>query len=110
MNIVIIGAGVVGHSLAEQLSTEAHRVSIVDRDRARLNAIGDKLDVLCVHGSAGSISVLKRAGITRADMMIAVTDVDEVNMVAGMVAVPNETIRVVDEVLPLVSVTVNWTA
>ena len=52
MNIVIIGAGVVGHSLAEQLSREGHQVSIIDRDKARLNAIGEKLDVLCVHGSS----------------------------------------------------------
>jgi trk system potassium uptake protein len=86
MNIVIIGAGVVGHSLAEQLSTEGHRVSVVDRDRARLSAISDKLDVLCVPGNAGSTSVLRLAGIEKAQMAIAVTNADEVNMVTGMVA------------------------
>jgi trk system potassium uptake protein TrkA len=86
MNIVVIGAGVVGQSLAEQLSSEGHRVSLVDRDRARLHAIGEKLDVLCVHGNAGTPSVLERAGIKKAEMVIAVTDVDEVNMVVGMVA------------------------
>jgi len=86
MNIVVVGAGVVGNSLAEQLSIEGHRVSVVDRDRARLKAIGDKLDVLCVHGNGSTPSVLERAGVRKAAMAIAVTDVDEVNMVVGMLA------------------------
>ncbi|MBN2194754.1 MAG: Trk system potassium transporter TrkA [Polyangiaceae bacterium] len=86
MNIVVVGAGVVGQSLAEQLSVEGHRISIVDRDRSKLRAIGEKLDVLCVRGNASTPSVLKRAGIEKAQMVIAVTDLDEVNMVVGMVA------------------------
>jgi ketopantoate reductase len=73
MNIVIIGAGVVGQSLAEQLSIEGHQVSVVDRDRSKLRSIGDKLDVLCVHGHGGQPSVLERAGVKKAQMVIAVT-------------------------------------
>ena len=63
MQIAIIGAGVVGQSLAEQLSQEGHRVSVVDRDRAKVRALAEKLDVLAVYGNAGMPSVLHRAGV-----------------------------------------------
>lgn len=86
MQIAIIGAGVVGQSLAEQLSQEGHRVSVVDRDRAKVRALLEKLDVLAVQGNAGMPSVLRRAGVHEAKMAIAVTDVDEVNLVVGMLA------------------------
>lgn len=86
MNIVIVGAGVVGRSLAEQLSVEGHRVSIIDKDRRKIRELGEALDVLSVHGNAGMPSVLQRAGIKSSQMVIAVTDVDEVNLVVGMLA------------------------
>jgi len=86
MNILIVGAGVVGEALAEQLSLEGHQVAIVDRDRRKTRELGDKLDVLTVCGNAGMPSILKRAGIRSAEMVIAVTDVDEVNLVVGMLA------------------------
>ena len=86
MNIVIVGAGVVGRSLAEQLSVEGHRVSVIDNNRSMLHSLSEKLDVLCIHGNAGMFSVLRRAGVEQAEMVIAVTDVDEVNIVVGMLA------------------------
>lgn len=86
MKILIVGAGVVGESLAEQLSVEGHQVAVIDQDRQKVRAIGDKLDVLAVWGNAGMPSVLKRAGIESAGMVIAVSDVDEVNLVVGMLA------------------------
>jgi trk system potassium uptake protein TrkA len=86
MNTVIVGAGVVGVALAEQLSQEGHSVGIVDRDRQKIEDINDKLDVLGVTGNAGSPAVLARAGIKAAEMVIAVTDVDEVNLVVGMLS------------------------
>jgi trk system potassium uptake protein TrkA len=86
MDTVIVGAGVVGVALAEQLSQEGHSVGVVDKDRLKIQAINDKLDVLGVCGNAGSPSVLARAGIRAAEMVIAVTDVDEVNLVVGMIA------------------------
>ncbi len=86
MNILIVGAGVVGVSLAEQLSEEGHRVSVVDRDRRKARELREKLDVLTVNGNGGSPSVLKRAGIDSAAMVIAVTDTDEVNIIVGMLA------------------------
>ncbi|OGQ85361.1 MAG: hypothetical protein A2289_01380 [Deltaproteobacteria bacterium RIFOXYA12_FULL_58_15] len=86
MQIVIVGAGVVGTALAEQLSHEGHQVSVIDRDRHKVRELSEKLDVLGVHGNAAMPSVLRRAGIQEAQMVIAVTDVDEVNVIVGMMA------------------------
>ena len=86
LNTVIVGAGVVGVALAEQLSQEGHAVGVVDKDQQKIDEINDKLDVLGVCGEAGSIDALSRAGIKTAEMVIAVTDVDEVNLVVGMLS------------------------
>jgi len=86
MNILIVGAGVVGTSLAEQLSTEGHNILVMDQDAGRVAEIQEKFDVLAVHGHAGLSADLAKSGIRDADMVIAVTDVDEVNLVVGMFA------------------------
>lgn len=86
MNTIIAGAGIVGVALAEQLSSEGHRVTLIDEDRARIRDIRDRLDVLAIAGGASMPSTLRRAGIEEADMVIAVTNVDEVNLVVGMLA------------------------
>lgn len=86
MKILIVGAGVVGSNLAEELSVAGHNVSIVDRDPAVLRRIAERMDVLTVTGNAGKPSVLKRAGIEDAEMVIAVTNIDEVNLVICMLA------------------------
>ncbi|MCK5690233.1 Trk system potassium transporter TrkA [Myxococcota bacterium] len=86
MRTIIIGAGVVGLAVAEQLSIEGHHVAFIDSDRRKLRDVSDKLDVLAVYGNATSESVLERAGIEQADMLIAVTNTDEVNLIAGMMA------------------------
>jgi len=98
MRILIVGAGVVGTSLAEQLSTEGHQVSIIDRDRRLINELLEKFDILALHGDACSDRLLNRAGLKHADMLIAVTNVDEVNLVLGIIAarnnIPRRIIRV----------------
>jgi trk system potassium uptake protein TrkA len=86
MKVLIVGAGVVGESLAEQLSEEGHQVAVVDHDRRKVADLGERLDVLAVRGEAGMPSVLERAGIRQAEMVIAVTNVDEINLVVGMLA------------------------
>lgn len=86
MNIVIVGAGVVGSNLADELSRAGHRVSIVDRDPSVVRRVGDRADVLAVAGSGTRPSVLRQAGIAEAEMVIAVTSVDEINLVIGMLA------------------------
>ena len=90
MKILITGAGIVGTSLAGTLSHEGHEVTLVDCDRARMKMVRDRLDVLTIPGNASAPSVLQRAGITSADMLIAVTDVDEVNLVVGMIAAQHD--------------------
>ena len=86
MNIVILGAGQVGLSAAENLSSEANDITLVDIDADVLSDINDRLDIRTVAGHASHPDVLKKAGIADADMLVAVTDSDETNIVACQVA------------------------
>ncbi|MFP6815735.1 MAG: Trk system potassium transporter TrkA [Pseudomonadales bacterium] len=85
MKILILGAGQVGGTLAENLANEAFDITLVDNDMAALEELRDKLDIQIVHGSGSHPDVLRRAGADDADMLIAVTSSDEVNMVACQV-------------------------
>jgi trk system potassium uptake protein TrkA len=85
MRIVIVGAGVVGYSLVEQLSYERHDLSLVEQDSSICNTISEKMDLLVLQGTGSSPDVLKQAGIDSADMVIAVTPNDEINiLVCGL--------------------------
>ncbi len=86
MKILIVGAGAVGLNLARQLSNEAHDVSIVEQDVALVRKISDKLDALIVTGNATSKSTLEAAGIRDVDMVLAVTDSDEINIIVCLLA------------------------
>ena len=86
MKIIILGAGQVGASLAENLAIEENDVTVVDKVPHRLRALQDRLDIRTVHGQASYPSVLRQAGADDADMLIAVTSRDEVNMVACQIA------------------------
>ena len=86
MRIVVIGAGEVGFDVARMLSEEQHDVFVVDNDADVLHRVRRKLDVMTVQGSGTAAGVLEEAQIQRADMVIAVTAVDEVNLVACMMA------------------------
>lgn len=101
MSIIIIGAGEVGYNLAQRLSQEKEDVVVVDRDLDKIRRVQNTLDVQAVHGSGGSISLLRQAGISEASMVIAVTNSDEVNMISCLVAgvqdkVPKKIARVRD--------------
>ncbi len=85
MKIIILGAGQVGSSLAQNLASEANDVTLVDTDDRRLRDLQDRLDLRTVVGSATHPTVLKGAGADDADLMIAVTNSDESNMVACQV-------------------------
>lgn len=82
MHILICGAGQVGHSIARQLSREDNQVTVIDYKPELIQKINDQLDVRAFLGHASYPSVLKAAGAEDADMLIAVTYSDEVNMVA----------------------------
>ena len=86
MKIIILGAGQVGGSLAQNLVKEASDITLVDTDADRLRGLQDRYDIRTVCGSASHPSVLRQAGAEDADMLIAVTNSDEVNMVACQVA------------------------
>ena len=85
MNILILGAGQVGGTLAEHLASEAFDITLVDIDGARLRELRDRLDIRTIHGYASHPDVLRDAGASDADMLIAVTPNDEVNMIACQV-------------------------
>ncbi len=86
MRIVILGAGTVGTSIAELLCQHRHNVTVVDRDPADTRRVDDELDVRVVTGSASQSSVLFQAGVMGADLCLAVTGDDEVNLVAASMA------------------------
>lgn len=86
MKIVIVGAGAVGFNLARQLSKEGHDISVVEKDLDLVKRISEKLDVFVVSGSASSPTILEEVGIKNADMVLAVTNSDEINMVVCMLA------------------------
>lgn len=86
MNIIILGAGQVGSSVAENLSSEANDITLIDTDTHLLHELGDRLDIQTVAGHASHPDILKRAGIADADMLIAVTNSDETNIVACQIA------------------------
>ncbi len=85
MRIIIVGAGEVGSNIAGRLAAEAKDVVVVDRSEQKIRAIREALDVSAVVGSGSNPRVLTDAGIVNAEMLIAVTDQDEVNLTAALV-------------------------
>jgi len=86
MKIVILGAGQVGSSVARNLASEANDVTVVDRNGDLLQELQARLDIRTVQGYASYPAILKQAGLRDADMLIALTNSDEVNMVACQIA------------------------
>ncbi|MDE0804518.1 MAG: Trk system potassium transporter TrkA [Acidimicrobiales bacterium] len=85
MYVIVVGAGEVGTYVADRLSREGHDVAVIERNRAALRAVTERLDVLTLHGSGTNPEVLREAGIDRAEMIVAVTSQDEVNLVCCLV-------------------------
>lgn len=86
MKIIILGAGQVGASMAEILASEANDVTLVDIDATHLRTLQDRLDIRTVVGNASYPTILSQAGAQDADLLLAVTNSDEINMVACAVA------------------------
>ena len=84
MKIVVVGAGKVGYSLAERLAQDQHDVYVIEKNSERIKNLENNLDVNLVQGNGSSISLLQEIGIEDMGMLIAVTDSDEVNMLACM--------------------------
>lgn len=86
MRVVIVGAGLVGSVTAALLSREEHDVVVIDKSEEALAAIGEQMDVMTIVGGGTNPEILRQAGVANADLFIAATSVDEVNIVACFMA------------------------
>ena len=86
MYVIIVGAGKVGWNLARELLDKGHEVTLIENDRDRYLTVEQELEHNIQYGDASELWVLERAGISRADMVIAVTGDDEDNMLICQVA------------------------
>lgn len=86
MNIIIAGGGKVGGALAEQLSREGHDITVIDERSDVVQRVANAADVIGIVGNGASYSIQKEAGIEKADLLIAVTNADEVNLLCCLIA------------------------
>jgi trk system potassium uptake protein TrkA len=86
MKIIIVGCGKVGSTLAEQLDHEGHDISVIDHKSSAINNITDSLDVMGIVGNGASYHIQNEAGIETADLLIAVTGSDELNLLCCLIA------------------------
>ena len=86
MDITVIGAGEVGYHLADILSREEHRVAMIDADPIKARRIMESLDVQVILGDATQVEVLNKAGVSKCDLVVVVTDDDRVNMLACLMS------------------------
>jgi trk system potassium uptake protein TrkA len=86
MRILIVGGGLVGSTLAEKLAQTGHDVSVIDGDPARVAELSNTLDARVIAGNGATAPLLRRAGIEEADLVVATSDRDEVNMIVGLLA------------------------
>ena len=103
MKVIVVGAGEVGSYIAESLSAEGKDVAVVDNNSRRLEEFSHGVDVLAVRGSGTNPVDLAEAGLKGTDMLVAVTNRDEVNLVASLLAaqagVPHRIVRIENKVL-----------
>ncbi len=86
MRILLIGAGKVGHNLADRLTAEEHDVTVIDKSEEVIARCQDSMDVMCVKGNGANAKTLVEAGVDRADIVIAATAGDETNMLCCLLA------------------------
>jgi trk system potassium uptake protein len=83
MNVIICGAGEVGSHVAEVLAAQGHDIIMIDIDADRLSAIGESMDIGTLQGNCAHAEVLREGGAARADMLVAATDSDEINLLTA---------------------------
>ncbi len=95
MDIIIVGCGKVGSTLAAKLNAEGNNVTIIDQDGDKVKALANKLDIMGVIGNGASRSVQKDAGVDKTDLLIAVTGNDELNLLSCLVAKKSSNCRTI---------------
>ncbi len=86
MRIIVVGAGEVGTYVADRLSRQEHDIALIELDSERFMQVDAELDVLTVNGSGTDPATLKRAGIEEADLLVAATNKDEINLFSALLA------------------------
>lgn len=86
MKIIIVGCGKVGSVLAEQLNDEGHEISVIDRNEEKLEDISSQIDIIGIVGNGTSYRILSEADVQHTDLLIAVTNRDEVNLLSCLIA------------------------
>ncbi len=86
MKIIIVGAGRIGYSIAEILAGEGHEISVIDRSGDRISVVSNNLDVICFEGNAANPQVLIEAGAAQADLVVAASEKDEINMICAIIS------------------------
>ena len=86
LKIIIVGCGKVGHTLTEQLSKEGNNITVIEKNPTVVGDIDAQFDIITIHGNGASYSTLKEAGVEDADLFIAVTGSDELNLLCCTIA------------------------
>ncbi len=86
MNIIIVGCGNVGQALAAELNEEGNDITVIDLDAAKVKAVAEKYDIMGVVGNGATLATLKEARINKAQLLIAVTGTDELNLLCCLIA------------------------
>ena len=86
MNIIIVGCGKVGQNLAEQLNEQGNNITVIDPDPRKVNDLSTRLDVMGVVGNGATHATQEEAGVANADLLIAVTGSDELNLLCCLIA------------------------
>ena len=95
MNIIIVGCGKVGATLAAELNNGSNNVTVVDQDAVKVKTIANKLDIMGVIGNGASRTTQKEAGVDDTDLLIAVTGNDELNLLSCLVAKKSSNCRTI---------------
>ena len=86
MNIIIVGCGKVGYVMAEQLNKEKHEITVIDSNTDKLEQVIGELDIQGCAGNGSSLKVQMSAGVKNTDLLIAVTNKDETNLLSCLIA------------------------
>jgi trk system potassium uptake protein TrkA len=108
MNVIVVGAGEVGFHIADRLSKEGHDVTVIEKSDEKGQLLKARLNAALIHGSGASAETLEQAGIANADLFIAVTDQDEVNLVACLLAHERAARRIIARIKGLEYSTAEW--